>query len=124
MREACGKPRKARAGGVFGPPAPGFDLKLNPIGFSGFLAVLLALLGLVEGRAEDIAQAGARVGRAVFGHRLLVLLDLAGLDRQGQLAGLGIDLEDLGVDLLSDREAVRTLLRALARQVRLLDEAG
>src|SRR6185503_4678168 len=59
--------------------------------FLGFLVVLLALLGLVEGRAQDVAQAGARVGRTELGHRLLVLFDLASLDRQGEPAALRVD---------------------------------
>src|SRR5580658_3100967 len=48
-------------------------------------------------RAEDIAEAGARVGRAELGHRLLLLVDLAGLDRQRDLAGGTVELGDLGV---------------------------
>src|SRR5215468_3589712 len=75
------------------------------------------LLRLRQGGAEDVAQAGARIGRAVFGHRLLVFVDLTRLDRERQLARLGIHRRDLGVDLLADGEAVGTLIAALARQV-------
>src|SRR5215813_2509540 len=106
--------------------------------FAGLLALALAalalglrlaglglgLLRLREGGAEDVAQAGARVGRAVLGHRLLVLVELARLDRERQLAGLGIDRRDLGVDLLADGEAVGPLIAALAREIGLADEAG
>src|SRR5262249_18270950 len=45
------------------------------------------------------------------------------LDRERQLACLGIDGGDLRIDLLADCEAVRTLLAALAREVGLSNEA-
>ena len=61
--------------------------------------------------------------RAVLGHRLLLLVDLLRLDRQRDLAGRAVELGDLRIDLLADREAVGALLGAVARQVR-LDEAG
>src|SRR6185369_7405825 len=88
------------------------------------LLVLLGLLRLVQRGAKDVTQAGARVRGAVIGHRLLVFFDFAGLDRQGDFAGLSVDHEDLRIDLLTDRKAVRTLLATLTRQIGLLDEAG
>src|SRR6185437_1672522 len=90
-----------------------------------FRVVVLARLAVLalQRRAEDVAEAGARIGGAVFGHRLLLLLDLARLDRQAELARRLVDRGDLGVDLLADGEAVGTLLAAVARQVRLADEA-
>src|SRR5215471_21104964 len=88
-------------------------------------ALLVLVLGLLlERGAEDVAEAGARVGGAVLGHRLLLLLDLARLDRERELARCLVDRRYLGVDLLADGEAVGALLAAVARQVRLADEAG
>src|SRR5690606_33337708 len=45
-------------------------------------------------------------------------------DRKGDLAGLAVDAADLGIDALSHGEALRTLLRTIAGQVGLADEAG
>ena len=64
-----------------------------------------------------------RIGRAEFGHRLLLFVDLARLDRQRRLARGAVDRGDLGVDLLADGEAVGPLLGAVARQLGLADEA-
>src|SRR6185437_10452667 len=91
-----------------------------------FRVVVLARLAVLalQRRAEDVAEAGARIGGAVFGHRLLLLLDLARLDRQGKLARRLVDRGDLGIDLLADGEAVGPLLGAVAREVALADEAG
>src|SRR5216684_1305633 len=82
----------------------------------------LAVLALQRG-AEDVTEAGARIGGAVIGHRLLLLLDLARLDREAELARRRVDRRHLGVDLLADGEAVGALLAAVARQIRLADEA-
>src|SRR5262249_6192603 len=73
---------------------------------------------------EDVAETGTRIGRPEFGHRPLLLVDLAGLDRQTQFARGAVDCSDLGIDLLADREAVGTLLAAVTRQLRLADETG
>src|SRR5258708_2904893 len=88
----------------------------------GVFLARLAVLALQRG-AEDVAEAGTRIGGAVIGHRLLLLLDLARLDRERQLARRLVDRRHLGVDLLADGEAVGALLAAVARQVRLADEA-
>src|SRR5260370_3005683 len=88
----------------------------------GVVLARLAVLAL-QCRAEDVAEAGARIGGAVIGHRLLLLLDLARLDRERQLARRLVDRRDLGVDLLADGEAVGALLAAVARQVGLADAA-
>src|SRR6266851_2423176 len=53
----------------------------------------LAVLALQRG-AEDVTEAGARIGGAVIGHRLLLLLDLARLDRERQLARRLVDRGD------------------------------
>src|SRR5487761_376847 len=85
------------------------------------LLVLLVLA--VQRRAEDVAEAGAGIGRAVFRHRLLVLLDLARLDRQRSFAPAAIETGEFGVDLFADGEAVGPLLGAVARQLGLADKA-
>src|SRR5216684_476415 len=82
----------------------------------------LAVLAL-QRRAEDVAEAGAAVRGAVLGHRLLLLLDLARLDREAELARRLVDRRHLGVDLLADGEAVGALLAAIARQVGFADKA-
>src|SRR5689334_20862044 len=93
-----------------------------------FLLVLLvvlvvALLGPAHDGAQDVAEARAGIGGAVLGHRLLLLLDLARLDRERDLARRAVDGRDLRVHLLADGEAVRTLLGAVARELGLADEA-
>src|SRR5579884_4089641 len=93
-------------------------------GPSGSALLLLAFLAPPDRRAENVAEAGARVGRAEFGHRPLLLVDLARLDRQRDLAGGAVDLGHLGIDPLADGKAVGALLAAVARQFRFADEAG
>src|SRR5580700_4193646 len=50
--------------------------------------VRLGLLGARDRRPQDIAQAGAGIGRSEFLQRLLVFLHLARLDGQVELARL------------------------------------
>src|SRR5271170_1672624 len=74
---------------------------------SAFVFGLVLPLGVlaasaVDRRAENVAEAGARIGRAEFGHCALFLVDFAGLDRQGHLARGAIDRRDLGVDFFAD----------------------
>src|SRR5215471_19351951 len=92
----------------------------------GLLALFLfaaGLLGLGDGRPQDIAQAGAGIRRAELLQGLLVLLDLARLDGEVQLARLGVDHRDLGVDLVANCKAVGALLAAVAGELGLADEA-
>src|SRR5689334_21848266 len=86
--------------------------------------VLFPGAAAVERGAQDVAQAGPRIRGAVLGHRLLLLLELARLDRQSDLARRAVERGDLGVDLLAHGEAVGALLGAVARQLGLADEAG
>src|SRR4051795_13242135 len=92
------------------------------------LPAILGLVGLVlaeaDRRAEDVAEAGAGIGRAEFLHRALLLIYLARLDRQRDPAGGAVDRGDLGVDPLTDRKAIGALFAAVARQLGFADEAG
>src|SRR5258705_1642892 len=89
--------------------------------FGLFLGFALAA---ADRGAEDVAEAGAGFGGTELGHRPLLLIDLARLDRQRDAPGGAVDRRDLGVDPLADREAVRALLAAVARQLGFTDEAG
>src|SRR5258706_5243524 len=106
---------------VFGLGLGSFGL-LRLLGFL-VLVVALGLLGLGDGRAQDIAQAGAGIGGAEFLQRLFVFFDFAGLDRQVQLAGLGVDHRDLGIQLVADGKTIRALFAALPGKLGLADEA-
>ena len=77
-------------------------------------AQVLPQAALAHQGVEDVAERGAGVGRAVGGHRLLLLVDLLRLHRELHAARAAVDLGDLGVDLLAHREAVRTLVAAVA----------
>src|SRR6476646_3750188 len=77
---------------------------------------------MLERRAEDIAQRRAGIGGAVLGDRLLLLRHFERLDRHLHLVSAAIELDDASVHLLSDGEALRPLLAAIARQFRALDE--
>src|SRR5713226_3242726 len=88
-----------------------------------FLFVGLALAP-ADRRAEDIAEAGARIRRAELGHRPLLFVDLARLDRHRHATRGAVDRGDLGVNPLADRKTVGTLLAAVARQLGFPDEAG
>src|SRR2546423_3760729 len=78
-----------------------------------FFFLLVLLLGPAQRRAENVAEASARIGRAEIGHRLLLLVELTRLDRQHHPARGPVDVGDLGVELVADRIAVGTLLGAV-----------
>src|SRR4029077_9059381 len=83
----------------------------------------ILFLRLAQGGAKDVAKRGAAIGRAVLGDSLLLLGDLQRLDRNRDLAGLGVDLSHYRVELLADAKAVRPLLGAVAREIGAADEA-
>src|SRR5262249_13775319 len=84
---------------------------------------LLRLLGRpLERGSENIAERRAGIGRSILGDRFFLLGDLQRLDRHRDLAGAAIELRHAGVDLLADSEAFRTLLGAVAGELRALDE--
>src|SRR5262245_2119299 len=101
--------------------APGLGLGIAVLGFRLALLALAGLgaalgfrvafarrlglggavpLRLGDGGTQDLAKAGAGIGGAVVGHRLLLLLHLPRLDGEGDAACLGVDRHLLGVDLL------------------------
>src|ERR1700722_2334508 len=82
------------------------------------------LVATADRGAGDVAQRSARIGRAEFGHRLLLLLNLLALDGEAQLARGTIDRDDLGVHLFAHGEAVRPLVGLVAREFGATDEAG
>src|SRR5262249_51699629 len=106
---------------LLGLALPAFLLGLALPAFLLGLALPALLLGLalpacpVDRSAKDVAEAGAGIGCTEFRHRALLFVHLAGLDRQRQFARGTVDRGDLGIDLFADREAVGTLLAAVAR---------
>src|SRR5690606_19524016 len=90
---------------------------------SGFAASTgLLLLAVLERGPENVAERGARVGRAVLSHRLLLLGDLERLDGETDLAGLAVDLGNARIDLVALGEALGTLIVAIAAEVGATDE--
>src|SRR5689334_7127272 len=133
-REGCGR-KKARRGST-GPVAKCRYRPIPPRRYGGTVAARLtvrearlpAILGLVlttaDRRAEDVAEAGAGIGRTEFLHRPLLLIDLARLDRQCDPPRCPVDRGNFRIDPLADRETVRALFAAVARQLGFADEAG
>src|SRR5215467_1167173 len=78
----------------------------------------------LERGAEDVAERRPRIGGAVLGDRLLLFRHFERLDRDLHLVGAAVELGDAGVDFLPDRETLRPLLAAIARQLGALDEGG
>src|SRR5690606_30604744 len=73
--------------------------------------------------AQNVAQRGAGIGRTVLGDRFLLLGDFQRLDGDLYPARLLVEGDHARIDLLADREALRALLVAVARQVVAPDEA-
>src|SRR5580658_4538666 len=86
---------------------------------------LIALLALAAQRcAEDVAQGGAGIRRAVLGDRLFLLGDFQRLDGDGGLLAAAVELYDARIDLLANGKAVGALLGPVAGKLRTLDERG
>src|SRR6266566_1935880 len=77
---------------------------------------------LLERGAENVAERRAGIRGAVLGDRLLLLGDFERLDRYRDLVAAAVKLGDARVDLLADREALGTLLGAIARKLGPFDE--
>ena len=75
------------------------------------------LLVAVQRGAQDIAQRRTRIRAAIGVDRFLFLGDLAGLDRQTQAAGLGIDIGDARIHLVAELEPLGTLVLTITGQV-------
>src|SRR5262245_22606224 len=78
--------------------------------------------GALERGAEDVAERRSRVGGAVLGDGFLLLCHFECLNRDLHLVGTAVELGDARVDLLPDRETLRPLLTAVARQLGAFDE--
>src|SRR5262245_35849096 len=102
------------------------DMAYSPRRLACGLVVLLGWLFRCppERGAEDVAERCPRIGRAVLGNRFLFLCYFERLDRDLYLVGAAVELGDAGIDFLSDRETLRPLLAAVARQLGTLDESG
>src|SRR3954447_6939100 len=94
----------------------------------GFDAVKPAfrLLGVavLERGAEDVAERCSRIGRAVLRDGFLLFGDFERLDRHLDLAGLLVELDHAGIDLLADGEAFGALIVAVTSELRALHERG
>src|SRR5690606_1232463 len=86
--------------------------------------LLVVGAGLVEGRAENVAERGARVGRTVLGDGFFLFRDFQRLDRELDLAGGAIELRHARIDLVADGKAFGTLVAAVAGEFRTTDESG
>src|SRR3954470_7043765 len=82
------------------------------------------LVAVLERGAENIAERRTRIGGAVLSDGFLLFGHFQRLDRDLHLAGLLVELDDACVDLFTDREALGTLIVAVARQFGALDEGG
>src|SRR5690606_33839674 len=80
------------------------------------------LFAILEGSAQDVAQRCPGVRGAKLRHGLLLLGDLERLDGEGNALRLLVELGDAGIDLVALREALRTLVVAVAAQVGAADE--
>src|SRR5262249_30804556 len=115
-RIACQSPRRASSKA---------QLSRSPERLPSALLLGFALAARALDRgAEDIAKAGARIGGPELSHGPFLFVHLTRLDRQRQFSRRAVDRGDLGVDFFANREAVGTLLAAVAREFRLADEAG
>src|SRR5947209_13359211 len=75
-----------------------------------FLLLRLAISARLQGRAENVAERRAGIGRAVLGDRLFLFGNFQRLDRNGDLARTAIELRNPRVDLLADRKALGALI--------------
>src|SRR5215471_2613217 len=85
---------------------------------------LLVLAAVLKRGAEDVAERRPRIGGAVLCDGFLLLGDFERLDRHLDLAGLLVELDDAGIDLLADGEAFGALVVAVTGELGALDEGG
>src|SRR4051794_33044858 len=84
------------------------------------------LLGVavLERGAEDVAERRSRIGGAVLRDGFLLFGDFERLDRHLDLAGLLVELDHAGIDLLADGETFGALIVAVTGELRALHESG
>src|SRR5215203_727827 len=82
------------------------------------------LFAVLERGAENIAQRRPRIGGAVLRNGFLLFGDFQRLDRDLHLAGLLVELDHAGIDLLADGEPLGALIVAVTGEFRTLDEGG
>src|SRR3954451_9724415 len=109
-------------------PGYGLNNKKSPGLRRGFDAEKPAfrLLGVavLERGAEDVAERRPRIGGAVLRDGFLLFGDFERLDRHLDLAGLLVELDHAGIDLLADGEAFGALIVAVTSELRALHESG
>src|SRR6478752_4359790 len=86
--------------------------------------LLLVGLGLVQSRAQDVAERSARIAGTELRDRFLLFRDLEGLDREGHATRLAVELGDARIDLLAGGETLGTLITTVASKLVTLDERG
>src|SRR5215468_8799283 len=91
-------------------------------GFDACETSSLLAVAVLERGAEDVAQRRTRIGGAVLRDGFLLLGDFERLDRHLDLAGLLVELDHAGMDLLADREAFGALIVAVTGELGALDE--
>src|SRR6185503_16397024 len=89
-----------------------------------FFAFLFPGRLLLQGRAQNVAQAGAAVGRAILLDGFLLFRHFASLDGERDLAARLVHAGDQGFDLVALSEAFGPLVVAVARQVGAADEGA
>src|SRR5690606_41007886 len=72
--------------------------------------------------ALPISERCTRIRRSVLRNGFLLFCDLERLDRHGQLARLLVEYDHACIDLLTNGEALWTLLVTVTRKIRALDE--
>src|SRR6185312_8479384 len=82
----------------------------------------LLVAAVLQRGAENVAKRRAGIGRAVLRDGFLLFRDFQRLDRDLHLAGLLVELDHAGIDLLADGETLSSLVVAVARQFLALDE--
>src|SRR5690606_17500573 len=86
--------------------------------------LLVFRIGLLEGRTQNVAERGTRIGGAVLSNGFLFFRDFQRLDRKLDLAGGAIELRHAGIDLVADSETLGALVATVAGQFRTADEGG
>src|SRR4051812_8992916 len=82
------------------------------------------LVAVLQRGAENVAQRRSRIGGAVLRDGFLLFGNFQRLDRDLHLAGLLVELDHAGIDLLADGETLGALIVAITGQFRPLDEGG